>query len=64
MSEGSAPIIKEKIKLKHNYTNVYFKPDLTRFGMKTLDQDIIDLMARRVYDIAGVSPSSVQLFLN
>ena len=64
MSEGSAPIIKENVKLKHNYTNVYFKPDLTRFGMKTLDQDIIDLMARRVYDIAGVSPSSVQLFLN
>merc|ERR1712232_1421379 len=38
---------------KEEYTRVTFWPDFSRFGMKGLDADIIALMTKRVYDIAG-----------
>jgi DNA topoisomerase-2 len=38
---------------KKNYTEVTFKPDLASFNMTHLDDDIVALMTRRAYDIAG-----------
>jgi DNA topoisomerase-2 len=32
--------------------------------MKCLDEDIVSLMTKRVYDLAGVSPPRVSVFLN
>jgi DNA topoisomerase-2 len=32
--------------------------------MDHLDEDIVSLMTKRVYDMAGVTPSSVKVFLN
>ena len=32
--------------------------------MKCLDDDIISLFKKRVYDLAGCSPSSVSVYLN
>ena len=46
------------------YTQVSYIPDLSLFKMDTLDEDIIALMKKRVYDIAGVTDSSLKVFLN
>ncbi|KAK5978496.1 DNA gyrase/topoisomerase IV A subunit [Trichostrongylus colubriformis] len=46
-----------------DYTKVTFKPDLKKFKMSELDDDIIGLMSRRAYDIAG-STKGVKVFLN
>ncbi|KAJ3158974.1 DNA topoisomerase 2 [Geranomyces michiganensis] len=48
---------------KQDYTKITFKPDLVKFGMTELDDDIVALLARRVYDIAGVV-ANVKVFLN
>lgn len=46
-----------------DYTVVFFEPDLKRFNMEKLDKDIIDLLSRRAYDIAGIS-GEVTVYLN
>ncbi|KAJ3153619.1 DNA topoisomerase 2 [Geranomyces variabilis] len=48
---------------KQDFTKITFKPDLAKFGMTELDDDIVALLARRVYDIAGVV-ANVKVFLN
>ncbi|KAK9479633.1 DNA topoisomerase [Lipomyces japonicus] len=45
------------------YTKISFKPDLTLFNMTEMDADLIGIMMRRVYDLAG-SVSNVKLFLD
>eukprot|EP00746_Dinoflagellata_sp_MGD_P162675 gnl/MRDRNA2_/MRDRNA2_90336_c0_seq1.p1 gnl/MRDRNA2_/MRDRNA2_90336_c0~~gnl/MRDRNA2_/MRDRNA2_90336_c0_seq1.p1 ORF type:complete len:1412 (-),score=403.96 gnl/MRDRNA2_/MRDRNA2_90336_c0_seq1:195-4430(-) len=35
------------------YTKVTFHPDLARFGMTTLDDDIVGLFMKRAFDLAG-----------
>lgn len=35
------------------YTKISFKPDLEKFHMETLNEDILGVLYRRVYDIAG-----------
>ncbi|XP_075378864.1 DNA topoisomerase 2-alpha [Mycteria americana] len=46
-----------------DYTCVTFQPDLSKFKMTILDKDIVALMSRRAYDIAG-STKDVKVFLN
>ena len=46
------------------YTKITFKPDLTMFKLKELEQDIVSLMERRVYDIAACIGNSVNVYLN
>ena len=48
---------------KEDFTRITFHPDLSKFGMKELDKDIVALMSRRAYDIAG-SSKGVKVFLN
>ncbi|VDO55007.1 unnamed protein product [Haemonchus placei] len=45
------------------FFQVTFKPDLKKFKMSHLDDDIVGLMSRRAYDIAG-STRGVKVFLN
>nr|XP_009912548.1 PREDICTED: DNA topoisomerase 2-alpha [Haliaeetus albicilla] len=56
-----------EMKLKYfdgeDYTCVTFQPDLSKFKMTILDKDIVALMSRRAYDIAG-STKDVKVFLN
>ncbi|XP_009867181.1 PREDICTED: DNA topoisomerase 2-alpha, partial [Apaloderma vittatum] len=56
-----------EMKLKHfdgeDYTCVTFQPDLSKFKMTVLDKDIVALMSRRAYDVAG-STKGVRVFLN
>jgi DNA topoisomerase-2 len=58
---GKASITKSSV--KRGYTQISFKPDLAKFGMEHLDKDIVALMSKRVYDIAGCN-SSVKVYLN
>ncbi|PNH12210.1 DNA topoisomerase 2 [Tetrabaena socialis] len=41
-------------KATDNWTSITFKPDLAKFGMTQLDEDVVALLRRRVYDLAGV----------
>jgi DNA topoisomerase-2 len=50
--------------LMSDYTVIEFEPDLKLFGMKRLEDDIVALMQKRVYDQAGVLPKSVSVYLN
>ena len=47
-----------------DYTRVTFEPDFRKFKMTELDSDIISLLKKRVYDVAGTSPTRIQVFLN
>lgn len=46
-----------------DYTCVTFYPDLPKFKMTELDKDIVALMTRRAYDIAGCA-KGVKVYLN
>ncbi|KAM3718770.1 DNA topoisomerase 2 top-2 [Dirofilaria immitis] len=46
-----------------DFTRITFKPDLTKFKMAALDNDIISLISRRAYDVAG-STKGVKVYLN
>lgn len=49
---------------KHkSYTCITFNPDLTCFGLDTLTDDVVSLLQRRVYDIAGTH-SGIKVYLN
>ena len=40
---------------------ITFKPELSRFGMETLEADTIALMRKRTYDMAGVLGKHVKV---
>uniref|UniRef100_A0AC34QUD2 DNA topoisomerase 2 n=1 Tax=Panagrolaimus sp. JU765 TaxID=591449 RepID=A0AC34QUD2_9BILA len=46
-----------------DFTKITFQPDLAKFRMTELDDDIIGLMSKRAYDVAG-STKGVTVFLN
>ena len=47
-----------------DYTQIIFEPDLKKFGLKSLDDGMVSLMAKRVYDTAGLSPKTVKVYLD
>ena len=47
-----------------DFTRVTFEPDFKKFKMTELDNDIISLLKKRVYDVAGTSPSRIKVYLN
>jgi DNA topoisomerase-2 len=61
MAKAEDPIVKEA--REDDFTRVTFTPDLAKFKMDRLDDDIISLLARRAYDIAASTPG-VKVFLN
>ncbi|KAK9367018.1 DNA topoisomerase [Lipomyces kononenkoae] len=62
MGKVGKPKITENSK-GDEYTKVSFKPDLKLFGMTKLDDDLIGIMMRRVYDLAG-SVRNIKVYLN
>lgn len=46
-----------------DFTCVTFQPDLSKFKMDKLDKDIVALLTRRAYDVAG-SCKGVKVSLN
>ena len=65
MSECSNPVIKDiaksALKKSSSFTKITFRPDLKRFKMTKLDDDIVALMTKRCYDAAAVSHCEVTL---
>jgi DNA topoisomerase-2 len=54
MRNKTQPIIK---KSKLNHTEIIYKPDLSQFGIESIDDDHFKLIEKRVYDLAGVNPN-------
>jgi len=46
------------------YTKITWKTDFSRFGITGFSDDMVALMKRRVYDIAGVTDSKVSVYYN
>eukprot|EP00250_Pteridium_aquilinum_P019523 c24465_g1_i1 orf=369-4922(-) len=63
MSTKGDPII-TTCKSTENWTKVTFKPDLAKFRMETLEDDVVALMSKRVLDIAGCLGKTVKVELN
>ena len=57
------PVIKPYTK-KNSYIKVTFWPDLRRFDIPRISEDMVALMRRRVFDVAGCTPASVKVYLN
>mmetsp|Transcript_63109 Transcript_63109/g.116386 ORF Transcript_63109/g.116386 Transcript_63109/m.116386 type:complete len:1885 (-) Transcript_63109:169-5823(-) len=47
-----------------DHTKVTFYPDLAKFGMTRLDEDIVALMKKRVIDAAGSTSKKCKVYLN
>ncbi|XP_027113751.1 DNA topoisomerase 2 [Coffea eugenioides] len=63
MGNKSQPII-SKCKESENWTKVTFKPDLAKFNMTHLEDDVLALMKKRVVDLAGCLGKTVKVELN
>jgi DNA topoisomerase II len=61
---GEAKVEKLSRQPKEDYTQITFRPDFKRFGMDALDQDIVDLISKRVVDLSGTTSEDVKVFLN
>jgi len=64
MYNKEEPIISSVDKNAESYTKITFVPDYQRFGLKNLNSDMVGLMKRRVYDIAGTTNENVNVWLN
>jgi len=62
MSKKSSPKITKAA--KSDFTKITFKPDLEKFGMTHIDDDLEAVLKKRVYDIAGCLPQPMKVFLN
>ena len=63
MGKKSEPSI-TKCKEGDNWTKVSFKPDLAKFNMTHLEDDVVALMKKRVVDLAGTLGKGVKVELN
>lgn len=63
MGTKSEPVI-TKCKENENWTKVTFKPDLSKFKMTHLEDDVVALMKKRVIDMAGCLGKTVKVELN
>lgn len=61
-SKGKANITNHKG--SSSSTKITFYPDLARLGMKKLDNDIVGLMCKRVYDLAGTTSKKCKVWLD
>eukprot|EP00435_Cladocopium_sp_Y103_P005834 s3405_g1.t2 len=60
-AKGKPDIVPSKEK---SFTCITFKPDLAKFGMTKLDDDIVSLLSKRVYDVAGSTLEKCGVHLN
>ncbi|CAI5759186.1 unnamed protein product [Candida verbasci] len=62
MQKVSKPKI-TALKSKKEYTKITFKPDLQKFDMDALDEDLLSVLRRRVYDLCG-TVKNCTIYLN
>lgn len=60
LDEISPPVITKVGVTTKPYTKVSFKPDYRRLGIHGLTPDMIDLLKKRIYDIAAVTDHSIK----
>jgi len=63
MGKKSEPEITTNL-LGANWTMITFRPDLTKFHMTHLDDDIMALMRKRVVDMVGFLGMTVRVMFN
>eukprot|EP00501_MAST-03F_sp_TOSAG23-6_P001841 GSMAST32.ASY1.ANO1.1919.1 assembled CDS len=63
MTKTESPVITDAHKTQ-SYTKITFKPDLEKFGMFELNEEICNIFKKRTYDLAGVTDKSVRVYLN
>ncbi|THG01109.1 hypothetical protein TEA_024979 [Camellia sinensis var. sinensis] len=63
MGKKSKSVI-TKCKESENWTKVTFKPDLAKFNITHLEDDVVALMKKRVIDLAGCIGKTVKVELN
>ena len=63
MREKDTPTIIKKNGSK-GYAKFTFKPDLARFGLTSLTNDIVSLFEKRAYDACACTPSKVKISYN
>jgi len=63
MADKEEPVITENTR-GQDYTCVTFYPDLSKFRMETMDDDIVSLLTKRAFDLAGVTDERVRVHLN
>ena len=51
-------------KSSKEYTKITFTPDLNKFGVDTISDDTKEVLYRRVYDLCGITPKHVNVYLN
>lgn len=61
--------IKSKAKITNfdnamGYVKITYEPDLKYFDIKQMNDDLINLMKRRVYDIAALTKKNIKVYLN
>jgi DNA gyrase/topoisomerase IV subunit B len=64
MSDISEPVITKVPKTTKSYTKVSFIPDYQKFEMKSLEQDTIMILEKRVYDNMIYTNKDVSIYLN
>jgi DNA topoisomerase-2 len=62
MSTRTTPHITANSK-NEEWTCITFRPDLAKFGMETIDDDLYSLFRKRVYDMCG-SVANIKVLLN
>lgn len=63
LSKISKPVIK-KYTEKNGYVKITFVPDYPKFDYQNLNKSNKNLMMKRTWDIAALSPENVSIFLN
>ena len=63
MSKKSAPKITKYSKSK-GYTTITFYPDFKKFNLNGFDEDILELMKRRTFDVCACTDTNVQVSYN
>ncbi|KAL4429953.1 hypothetical protein ABPG74_000319 [Tetrahymena malaccensis] len=63
MSERTEPLITEN-KKGGAFTCITFYPDLSKFKMQNISDDMANLLRKRVYDMAGIFNNKVKVYLN
>ena len=60
----NSPVIKKVSYKKTPYTEIAYTADFQKFGIEEYSEDMINLMKKRVYDIAMLTPDSVKVYYN
>ena len=58
------PEIKKYAKTSKPYTEITFKPDLSRFNMTKIDDDMYNMFVKRTYDAAACTDKKVSVYFN